>query len=150
MPAITMRTYSEEKRSGTIELLLTSPSRTFRSFSGKFLGAMGLCGRDAGRRLIHIGILFIYGNPEWKPIATAYLGLLLFGACFISSWLVHLEPDQEPGGGVRGDVRRFLFLWVINWIGELLGTHRQRADATTCRSSTTSMISPRASSIRRI
>ena len=28
--------------------------------------------------------MFVYGNPEWKPIATAYLGLLLFGACFIS------------------------------------------------------------------
>ena len=34
--------------------------------------------------LIHIGILFIYGSPEWKPIVTAYLGLLLLGGCFIS------------------------------------------------------------------
>ena len=42
MPMITMRTYSEEKRSGTIELLLTSPLTDFQIIIGKFLGAMGL------------------------------------------------------------------------------------------------------------
>ena len=42
MPMITMRTYSEEKRSGTIELLLTSPLTDFEIILGKFLGAMGL------------------------------------------------------------------------------------------------------------
>ena len=41
MPMITMRTYSEEKRSGTIELLLTSPLTDFQIIIGKFLGAMG-------------------------------------------------------------------------------------------------------------
>ena len=41
-PLITMRTYSEEKRSGTIELLLTSPVTDFQIIMGKFLGAMGL------------------------------------------------------------------------------------------------------------
>src|SRR5262249_59031199 len=40
MPMITMRTYAEEKRSGTIELLLTSPVTDFQIIMGKFLGAM--------------------------------------------------------------------------------------------------------------
>ena len=44
MPMVTMRTYSEEKRSGTIELLLTSPLSDFQIIMGKFLGAMALCG----------------------------------------------------------------------------------------------------------
>ena len=47
MPMITMRTYSEEKRSGTIELLLTSPLTDLEIILGKFLGAMGLYCRDA-------------------------------------------------------------------------------------------------------
>ena len=47
-PLITMRTYSEEKRSGTIELLLTSPLTDLEIILGKFLGAMPLYARDAG------------------------------------------------------------------------------------------------------
>src|SRR5260370_30156999 len=34
--------------------------------------------------LIHVGLLFVYGRPEWKPIVTVYLGLFLLGGCFIS------------------------------------------------------------------
>ncbi len=84
MPMITMRTYSEEKRSGTIELLLTSPLTDVQIVLGKFLGAMALYGVMLAVTLIHVAILFVYGNPEWKPIATAYLGLLLLGGSFIS------------------------------------------------------------------
>src|SRR2546428_13486899 len=84
MPMVRMRTYSEEKGSGTIELLLTSPLTDFQIILGKFLGALALWAVMLVVSLIHIGVLFVYGNPEWKPIATAYLGLLLFGACFIS------------------------------------------------------------------
>ena len=83
-PLITMRTYSEEKRSGTIELLLTSPVTDVEIIMGKFLGAMLLYGAMLAVTLIHMSILFIFGEPEWKPIATGYLGLLLMGGCFLS------------------------------------------------------------------
>src|SRR5687767_2988727 len=88
MPMITMRTYSEEKRSGTIELLLTSPVTDLQIILGKFFGALGLYAVMLAVTLVHIGILFIYGAPEWKPIATAYLGMLLFGGCFIAVGLL--------------------------------------------------------------
>ena len=104
---VTMRTYSEEKRSGTIELLLTSPLTDFQIIMGKFLGAMALCGVDARRHADpHRPILFIYGRPEWKPIVTAYLGLLLFGGCFISVGLFisSLTKNQIVAGD--GDLRR--------------------------------------------
>src|SRR5256712_7994342 len=84
LPMITMRTYSEEKRSGTIELLLTSPVTDFQIIMGKFLGALTLYAIMLAVSLLHIAILFKFGTPEWKPIATAYLGLLLIGGCFIS------------------------------------------------------------------
>src|SRR5258708_27082715 len=42
LPMVTMRTYSEEKRSGTVELLLTSPLTDFEIIAGKFLGTVGL------------------------------------------------------------------------------------------------------------
>src|SRR5438477_11662576 len=70
MPMVTMRSYAEEKRSGTIELLLTSPVTDFQIIMGKFLGAMALYCIMLAVTLIHIGVLFRYGHPEWKPIAT--------------------------------------------------------------------------------
>ena len=61
MPMITMRTYSEEKRSGTIELLLTSPLTDTQIILGKFLGAMGLYAALLAVTLMHVAVLFIYG-----------------------------------------------------------------------------------------
>ena len=84
LPAITMRTYAEERRSGTIELLLTSPLTDFQIILGKFLGALALYAVMLAVTLVHIGVLFLYGSPEWKPILTSYLGLLLLGGSFLS------------------------------------------------------------------
>src|SRR5262245_53259645 len=84
MPMITMRTYSEEKRSGTIELLLTAPVTDVQIILGKFLGALGLYAAMLVVTMLYMGILFVYGNPEWRPIVAGYLGLLLMGGSFIS------------------------------------------------------------------
>jgi ABC-2 type transport system permease protein len=121
MPMVTMRTYSEEKRSGTIELLLTSPVTDFQIIMGKFLGAMALYGVMLAVTLIHIGLLFLYGRPEWKPIVTTYLGLLLLGGCFISLGLFisSLTKNQIVAGMVTFAV--FLLLWIITWIGSFSG-----------------------------
>src|SRR6187431_2571840 len=88
LPMITMRTYSEEKRSGTMELLLTSPVTDFQIITGKFLGAMVLYAAMLLVTMIHMALLFSYGNPEWRPVVTGYLGLLLMGGCFISVGLL--------------------------------------------------------------
>ena len=71
--------------------------------------------------LIHFGLLFAFGTPEWKPLATAYLGLLLFGGCFIALGLFisSLTKNQIVAGAATFGV--FLLLWVIDWIGEGLG-----------------------------
>jgi ABC-2 type transport system permease protein len=121
LPMVTMRTYSEEKRSGTIELLLTSPVTDIEIILGKFFGAMGLYTVGLLVTLIPVGILFIYGSPEWKPIATSYLGLWLFGGCFISTGLFisSLTKNQIVAGMATFAV--FLLLWVINWVGSFGG-----------------------------
>ena len=121
MPMVTMRAYSEEKRSGTIELLLTSPLSDFQIILGKFFGAMALYTVMLAVTLIHLGLLFVYGRPEWKPILTAYIGLLLMGGCFISLGLFisSLTKNQIVAGMVTFAV--FLLLWVITWIGSFSG-----------------------------
>ena len=121
MPMITMRTYAEEKRSGTIELLLTSPLTDVQIILGKFLGAMGLFAAMLLVTMVDIAILFRLGNPEWKPIATGYLGLLLMGGCFVAVGLLisSLTKNQIVAGFMTFAV--FLLLWVINWFGEGAG-----------------------------
>jgi ABC-2 type transport system permease protein len=121
LPMITMRTYSEEKRSGTIELLLTSPLTDLQIIMGKFLGAMTLYGAMLAITFVHIGIVFAFGKPEWIPIATTYLGLLLMGGCFISIGLLisSLTKNQIVAGAMTFAV--FLLLWVINWVGSFSG-----------------------------
>jgi ABC-2 type transport system permease protein len=124
-PLITMRTYSEEKRSGTIELLLTSPLTDAEIILGKFAGAMLLYMAMLAVTLIHVGFLFLYGHPEWKPIVTGYLGLVLMGGCFISVGLFisSLTKNQIVAGMATFAV--FLMLWVINWIGSFVGPTAQ-------------------------
>jgi ABC-2 type transport system permease protein len=125
LPMITMRTYAEEKRSGTIELLLTSPVTDTQIILGKFLGAMGLYAAMLAVTLIHMGLLFLYGTPDWKPVASGYLGLFLMGGCFISLGLLisSLTKNQIVAGMVTFAV--FLMLWVINWIGTFVGPTAQ-------------------------
>ena len=121
LPMITMRTYAEEKRSGTIELLLTSPVTDLQIILGKFLGAMALYAAMLAVTLVYVGVLFVFGNPEWKPIATAYLGLLFLGGCFISVGMLisSFTRNQIVAGMLTFGI--FLLLWVIDWIGTFLG-----------------------------
>ena len=126
LPLVTMRTYSEEKRSGTIELLLTAPLTDLQIILGKFLGAMGLYASMMAVTLVHVGLLFAFGNPEWRPVATTYLGLLLMGGCFVSVGLLisSLTKNQIVAGMITFGV--FLMLWVINWIASFMGPTTQQ------------------------
>jgi len=126
LPLITMRTYAEEKRSGTIELLLTSPLTDTQIVLGKFLGAVSLYALMLLVTWIHIGILFIYGNPEWKPIVTGYLGLLLMGSSFLAIGLLisSLTRNQIVAGMVTFAV--LLLLWTLNWMSESAGPTMQK------------------------
>ena len=125
LPLVTMRTYSEEKRSGTIELLLTSPVTDVEIILGKFLGALTLYAAMLAITVIHVGLLFSYGNPEWKVVVMGYLGLLLMGGCFISVGLLisSLTKNQIVSGMVTFAV--FLLLWVINWPASFVGPQTQ-------------------------
>jgi ABC-2 type transport system permease protein len=125
LPLVTMRIYSEEKRSGTIELLLTSPLTDVQIIIGKFLGAMTLYAAMLAITAIHVGLLFSYGNPEWKVVVIGYLGLLLMGGCFISVGLLisSMTKNQIVSGMITFAV--FLMLWVINWPASFVGPNTQ-------------------------
>jgi ABC-2 type transport system permease protein len=121
LPFLTARSYAEEKRSGTIELLLTSPLTDSQIVMGKFIGCMLLYAAMLAVTLIHFGVLFAFGNPDWKPVAVGYLGTLLFGGAIISLGLfVSSLTRNQIVAGVAG-FALVLALWVIDWLGQSFG-----------------------------
>ncbi len=126
VPLITMRTYAEEKRSGTIELLMTSPITDVEIVLGKFFGAMSLYVAMLAVTLLHILVLFKYGNPEWKPVASGYLGLLLYGGCLVALGLFFssLTRNQIVAGMFTFAV--LMLLLIVDWAGSFTGPTWQR------------------------
>src|SRR5205814_64955 len=77
MPLVTMRLFAEERRSGTIELLLTYPVRDGAVLVGKYLGALTLYALMLAGTLFYPVLLTVFrAQPEWGTLATGYLGLL--------------------------------------------------------------------------
>jgi ABC-2 type transport system permease protein len=116
LPMVTMRTYAEEKRSGTIELLLTSPVTDLQIILGKFFGAVGLFATMLLVTLPSLAILFWFGNPDWKPLATGYLGLLLLGSSLIAFGLfISSTTKNQIVAGVL-TFALFLMLLLVAWM----------------------------------
>ena len=121
LPFLTARAYAEEKKSGTIELLLTSPLSDLEIILGKFLGALALFALMLAVTAVHMGILFWYGEPELGPMLSGYLGLLLMGASFISvGLLVSSATRNQIVAGVVTFALLLLF-WVLTWMADSVG-----------------------------
>jgi ABC-2 type transport system permease protein len=118
VPMITMRLFAEEKRSGTIELLATSPVRDLEIIIGKWAAALSLYTCMLLLSAIDLTLLFKYGSPDWKPVAIAYLGLLLQagGLLAIGTFISSLTKNQIIAGAATFGV--CLILWVISSVGE--------------------------------
>jgi ABC-2 type transport system permease protein len=116
IPLVTMRLFAEEKRSGTIELLLTSPLTDLQIILGKFLGALALYAVLMLLSFLYIGLLFLYGNPSAKPLLADVLGLFLFGGALLSlgMWISTFTRNQIIAGVVAFAL--FLLLYVFDWV----------------------------------
>ncbi|HXY50828.1 MAG TPA: ABC transporter permease subunit [Terriglobales bacterium] len=116
IPLITMRLFAEEKRMGTIELLATSPVTDLEIIVGKWLAAMVMYSCLLLFTALNFAFLFRYGNPDWKPLALGYLGLLLQAGALlaIGTFISTLTKNQ-----IIAAVATFgacLLLWVLEWV----------------------------------
>src|SRR5436190_59921 len=118
IPMITMRLFAEEKRTGTIELLVTSPLRDFEIILGKWLAAFVLYLAILGTSVLNMLVLFAYGNPDWRPMAIGYLGLILQGGCLlaIGTFISGTTRNQIVAGVATFGV--CLLLWVLDWVSQ--------------------------------
>ena len=116
IPMITMRLFAEEKRSGTIELLATSPVHDAEIILGKWLAAMILYTSILAISALDLGALFLYGQPDWKPVLVGYLGLLLQGGALLAvgTFISTLTKNQIIAGTATFAV--CLLLWVLDWV----------------------------------
>jgi ABC-2 type transport system permease protein len=121
MPLVTMRLFAEERRSGTIELLLTYPVRDGAVLVSKYLAALTLYGVMIAGTLAYPAILLYFAKVEWGPLATGYLGLLLLGAMLlgIGIFASSLTENQIVAAIVAFGIS--LMFWVLGWTAEFAG-----------------------------
>jgi ABC-2 type transport system permease protein len=121
VPMLTMRLFSEEKKSGTIELLMTSPLSTTQILLGKFFAALSLYMTIVALTLVYCLILELYGDPDWGPIWSAYLGYLLLGGTFIGVGVLASSLTENQIVAVLLAFGALLLLWLIDWSASFAG-----------------------------
>ncbi len=88
IPAITMRTFAEEKKDGTIELLMTKPLTDWQIILGKYLASFTLVAVALVPTLVYYFSVYSLGNPvgniDSAAVFSSYIGLLLLGGVFTS------------------------------------------------------------------
>ena len=120
-PMITMRLFSEEKKMGTFELLMTMPVRLPELVLGKFLGASILVLAIVGLTMQFPVFLMSFGNPDLGPLFTGYLGFILMALALTSIGLFvsSLTDSMFVSGIVSFGI--MLLLWIISWAGDMVG-----------------------------
>jgi ABC-2 type transport system permease protein len=115
-PAITMRLVAEERKSGSIELLTTMPVRDVDVVLGKFLAALGLVCAALVVTMVYAVTVASLGDLDWGPVASGYLGLLLFSAALLA---VGLLCSTWTSNQIVAFIVAFMFsavLYFVFWL----------------------------------
>jgi ABC-2 type transport system permease protein len=114
-PALSMRLFAEDRRSGALELLLSSPISSTQIVAGKYLGAMGFVTAMLLTTLPMTGILYWLGNPDTGVIAAAYLATFLLAASFMSVGMLTSAATESQVVALVLSFGLLLLLWVLSW-----------------------------------
>jgi ABC-2 type transport system permease protein len=119
-PLITMRLLAEERKLRTLEVLLTAPVSEVAIVLAKFVASMSLIAVMLLLSGFYAAALAYLGDPDFGPIYSGYLGLLLFGSALIGTGLLAsaLTANQVIAALISLSV--FLLLWIIDNFGWLL------------------------------
>jgi ABC-2 type transport system permease protein len=121
LPLLTMRTYAEEKKLGTIELLFTYPISDLAVLSGKFLACICILLTMLSGTIPSLLLLETFSNLDWGMILSGYLGVVLMGASFIALGIFMSSLSENL---IIAAVLSFGFLllfWLIGWAKVIAG-----------------------------
>lgn len=121
VPAITMRLLAEEKRSGTIEILMTAPVRDAEVVLAKWLGAVTLYALMWGATLLYVVTLRRFAGPaavlDMGPIWAGYVGVLLIGQFLIAIGLFASSLTRnQVAAALMAFAVIFVLLVAVNWM----------------------------------
>jgi ABC-2 type transport system permease protein len=117
---LTMRLLAEEKKLGTIELLLTAPVRDSEIILGKFFGSLGIIMVMLVLTFYYPILLMVFGSPDIGPMAAGYLGLFLLSCASLAIGIFasSLTSNQIVAAVVTGGI---LFgLWFLGSLADYL------------------------------
>jgi len=124
LPLLTMRALAEEKRSGTIELLITMPVKDSEVILGKFFAALGLTAVLLLCTLIYPIAMFAWpwhmGALDWGPVTTSYVGLLLMGSAGIAVGMMFSSFTENQIVAFFITAAVLALLWFIGSIVEFV------------------------------
>jgi ABC-2 type transport system permease protein len=116
VPMLTMGIYAEERKRGTMEMLMTSPITEFQIVMGKFLASLTLFAVMLAPTLIYHFAMSRFSEPAipWKILWSGYLGIFLLGSVLLAlgSFISSLTENQIVAGVITFVV--FLLLWVLD------------------------------------
>jgi len=123
-PMLTMGVYSEERKRGTMELLMTSPITETQIVIGKFLASLSLFVIMLLPTASYLIFMYLHSDPTppWRVLLAGYLGVLLLGGCLLAvgSFISSLTENQIVAAVLTfGAV---LMLWVIDLGGQGAGS----------------------------
>jgi len=120
LPMLTMRHFAEERRLGTLELLMTAPVSLGAIVLGKWLASLTLCLLMFLGTLVFPAVLAYYGDPDWGVVFTSYLGLVGVAAAFCAAGLFASSlTDDQVAAGLVGIVLLLPF-WLVGRAEALL------------------------------
>ena len=120
IPIITMRQFSEERKTGTLELLLTAPVREVAVVMAKFAASMAVVLVMVALTMSYAIVLALFSNPDWGPIYSGYLGLVLMGSALtaLGLFISALTANQIVAAVVS--LGLFSLLWMLDTAAALL------------------------------
>jgi len=116
-PMLTMRLFAEEKKLGTFELLMTSPITLFELVLGKLLGVTLFYLAIMAVTLEYPLFLAVFGNPDWGPLFTGYLGFTLMGISFLAVGMFASSLSENQIVAMIISFGILLMLGIISWVG---------------------------------
>ena len=120
VPIITMRLIAEERKLRTMEVLLTSPVTETQIVLAKFAASMSLILLMLILSAAYPIVLAIYGDPDWGPIFSGYLGLVLFAGALVGVGLLTSALTNNQIIAALLSLSIFLLLWIIDEYGHIL------------------------------